>query len=51
MKVTPGEEIKSQHCLQLMDMFFKKKVRKKVKFLKEIETVVVERVRNEKRAC
>ena len=32
VKVIPGEEIVSQHCLLLMDMVFKKKVRRKVKF-------------------
>ena len=34
VKVIPGEEIVSQHCLLLMDMVFKKKVRRKVKFRK-----------------
>ena len=37
MKVTPGEEIVSQHCCQLMGMLFKKKVRKKVKFKKKLK--------------
>ena len=32
-KVIPSEEIVSQHCLLLMDMLFKKKVRRKVFFL------------------
>ena len=31
VKVIPGDEIVSQHCLLLMDMVFKK-VRKKIKF-------------------
>ena len=37
MKVIPGEEIVSQHCLLLMDMVFKKKVRRKVKFRKKLK--------------
>ena len=32
VKVIPGEKIASQHCLLLMDIMFKKKVRRKVKF-------------------
>ena len=36
-KVIPGEEIVSQHCLLLMDMMFKKKVRRKVKFRKKLK--------------
>ena len=32
VKVISGEEIVSQHCLLFMDMVFKKKVRRKVKF-------------------
>ena len=32
VRVIPGEEIVSQHCLMLMDMVVKKKVRRKVKF-------------------
>ena len=32
VKVIPGEEIVSQHCLLLMDMVLKKKVRRKVNF-------------------
>ena len=37
MKVIPGEEIVSQHCLLLMDMAFKKRVRRKVKFRKKLK--------------
>ena len=37
VKVIPGEEIVSQHCLLLMDMAFKKKVRRKVKFRKKLK--------------
>ena len=37
VKVIPGEEIMIQHCLLLMDMVFKKKVRKKVKFRKKLK--------------
>ena len=37
VKVNPGEEIVSQHCLLLMDMVFKKKVRRKVKFRKKLK--------------
>ena len=37
MKVILGEEIVSQHCLLSMDMVFKKKVRKKVKFRKKLK--------------
>ena len=36
-KVIPGEEIVSQHCLLLMDVVFKKKVRRKVKFRKKLK--------------
>ena len=32
VKVIPCEDIVSQHCLLLMDMVFKKKIRRKVKF-------------------
>ena len=32
VKVIPGEKIASQHCLLLMDIMFKKKVSRKVKF-------------------
>ena len=31
VKVIPGEEIVSQHCLLLMDMVFREKVKRKVK--------------------
>ena len=34
VKVIPGEEIVSQHCLLLMNMVFRKKVKRKVKKLK-----------------
>ena len=44
VKVIPGEEIVSQHCFLLMDMVFKKKVRRKVKFRKKFK-LEVERVR------
>ena len=37
VKVIPGEEIVSQHCLLLMDMVFKKNVRRKVKFRKKLK--------------
>ena len=37
VKVIPGEDIASQHCLLLMDMVFKKKVRRKVKFRKKLK--------------
>ena len=37
VKVIPGEEIMIQHCLLLMDMVFKKKVRRKVKFRKKLK--------------
>ena len=35
VKVIPGEEIVSQHCLMLMYMVFKKKVRREVKCRKK----------------
>ena len=37
VKVIPGEEIVNQHCLLLMDMVFKEKVRRKVKFRKKLK--------------
>ena len=37
VKVIPGEEIVSQHCLLLMDMVLHKKVRRKVKFKKKLK--------------
>ena len=37
VKVIPGEEIVSQHCLMLIDMMFKKKVKRKVKFRKKLK--------------
>ena len=37
MKVIHGEEILSQHCLLLMNIMFKKKVRRKVKFRKKLK--------------
>ena len=37
VKVIPGEVIVNQHCLLLMDMLFKKKVRRKVKFRKKMK--------------
>ena len=37
VKVIPGEEIVSQHCLLLMDMVFKKNIRRKVKFRKKLK--------------
>ena len=46
VKVIPGEEIVSQHCLLLMDMV-QKGGQKKSKIQKEIETVDVERIRKE----
>ena len=37
VKVIPGEEIVSQHCLLLLDMVFRKKVKRKVKFRKKLK--------------
>ena len=37
VKVIPGEEIVSQHCLLSIDMVFKKKVSRKVKFRKKLK--------------
>ena len=37
VKVIPGEGIVSQYCPLLMDMVFKKKVRRKVKFRKKLK--------------
>ena len=37
VKVIPGEKIVSQHCHLLMNMVFKKKVRRKVKFRKKLK--------------
>ena len=37
VKMIPGEEIVSQHCLLSMDMLLKKKVRKKGKFKKKLK--------------
>ena len=37
VKVIPGEEIVSQRCLLLMDMVFRKKVKRKVKFRKKLK--------------
>ena len=37
MKVTPGEEVVSEHFLLLMNMMFKKKVRMKVKLRKKLK--------------
>ena len=37
VKVIPGEEKVSQHCLLLMDMVFRKKVKRKVKFRKKLK--------------
>ena len=37
MNVFPGEEIMNQHCILLMDMVFKKKARRKVKFRKKLK--------------
>ena len=37
VKVIPGEEIVSQHCFLLMDIVFKKKVRRKVTFRKKLK--------------
>ena len=37
VKVIPVEEIVSQHCLLLMEMVFKKNVRRKVKFRKKLK--------------
>ena len=48
VKVISGEEIVSQYCLLLMNMVFKKKVRRKVKFSKKLKREF-ERVRGERR--
>ena len=37
VKVIPGEETVSQHCLLLIDILFKKRVRRKLKFRKQLE--------------
>ena len=37
VNVIPGDEKRIQHCLLLMDMVFKKKVRRKVKFRKKLK--------------
>ena len=38
VKVIPGEEVVSQqHCLLLMDMVFKKKIKRRVKFREELK--------------
>ena len=37
LKLIAGEEMVSQHPLLLMDMVFKKKVRRKVKFRKKLK--------------
>ena len=37
VKLIPGEEVASQHCLLLMDMVFKKKIKRRVKFSKELK--------------
>ena len=37
VKVIPGEETVSQHCLLLMDILFKKRFRRKLKFRKQLE--------------
>ena len=50
VRVIPGEEIASQYCLLLMDMVFKMKARRKVKFRKKLK-LEFERVRDERRFC
>ena len=37
VKVIPNEEIMSEHCLFLIDIVFKKKVGRKVKFRKKLK--------------
>ena len=37
VKLIPGEEVVSQHCLLLMDMVFKKKIKRRVKFSKKLK--------------
>ena len=37
VKVMPGEQTVSQHCLLSIDMVFKKKIRRKLKFLKKLK--------------
>ena len=37
MKVTPGEELVSEHFLLLINMMFKKKVRRKVKLRNKLK--------------
>ena len=50
VKVIPGEEIVNQHCLLLMDMVIKKKVKRKLKFRKKLKLWRL-RVRGEGRVC
>ena len=47
VKVIPGEEIVSQHCLLLMDKV-QKGGQEKSKIQKEIETVDVERIKKKR---
>ena len=51
VKVIPGEEIVSQHCILLMYMVFKKKSHEESKIQKEIKNVEVERVRGKRSVC
>ena len=37
VKVIPGEEIVNQHCLLFMDIVFKKKAKRKVKFREKLK--------------
>ena len=41
VKVIPGEEIVSQNCLLLMDMVFRKKVKRTVKFRKKLKLLIL----------
>ena len=37
MKITPGEEVVTEHFILLMNMMFKKKVRRKVEFRNKLK--------------
>ena len=51
VKVIPGEEIVSQHCLMVDRFDVQKEGQEKSKIQKEIETIEVERVEGERRVC
>ena len=50
VKVVPGEEILSQHCALLIDMVFKVKIRRKVKFRKKLKLWLL-RKSGKRRVC